>query len=245
MWHTKKNIKHKTFFDKHQYPTRLCAWLYGPLSSNDIYQTHPKTTNLIRNLQLYTLEEIRTQFISSTNFEKIISPIEDKQIELMQIKRRTTICNSPPRNSDQKRGIELESEALEAFARTTSKLVYDLKKFASVHGKSRRAYAYHPDHPFLISSPDGLTSCGCLVEIKCPRSFYKSIPREHRLQMLFDMCVCGFDACFYVQYVKGEGCVVNKVTINDEVYNKHLFTDSLNQMYEFFSNLSRGNNVLL
>jgi putative phage-type endonuclease len=66
------------------------------------------------------------------------------------------------------------------------------------------------DHPFIewaAASPDGIVDDFMLLEIKCPNTatfveiFYtREIPKDHKLQMLWQLACTGYKSCDYVVY---------------------------------------------
>jgi hypothetical protein len=96
-------------------------------------------------------------------------------------------------------GVKYESEAIEKF-----KVLYP---HITVHEDV--SMIEHVDHPDdLFFSPDGVTACGSLIEVKCPysRPINGSIPRNYISQIQFGMNVMnsyGPDighSCFFIQY---------------------------------------------
>lgn len=61
----------------------------------------------------------------------------------------------------------------------------------------------HPDLPWLAASPDGITTTGKCVEIKCPlrRAIEPGvIPHHYMPQVQVQMAVCDLDSTLFVQY---------------------------------------------
>lgn len=59
----------------------------------------------------------------------------------------------------------------------------------------------HPTLPFFGASPDGITSLGTMVEIKCPwkRKINGVVPDQYRVQMQGQMAVCDISECDYIE----------------------------------------------
>jgi len=83
-----------------------------------------------------------------------------------------------PSNGFQSWGIEHEQDALAAFEVETGFFV-----------KPGR-FVTHPNVPWLGASPDGFTSAGCPVEVKCPNKLHQKIPDHYYLQVLTQMECC-------------------------------------------------------
>lgn len=64
----------------------------------------------------------------------------------------------------------------------------------------------HPTEPWIGASPDGVTTCGKLVEIKCPlqRQIVPGhVPHHYYPQVQVQMEVLDCDACYFAQYKPG------------------------------------------
>lgn len=78
---------------------------------------------------------------------------------------------------------------------TTTK-EYGLIVHADIHGPER-------GYSWLAASPDGMTECGSLVEIKCP--FKRQIkpghvPHHYYPQIQCQLFVCDLDLCYFVEW---------------------------------------------
>lgn len=64
----------------------------------------------------------------------------------------------------------------------------------------------HEKHEWLGASPDGITSQGRMIEIKCPYSRQpKGMPKcQYYVQMQIQMACCGFDECDFLDIVVKE-----------------------------------------
>ena len=61
----------------------------------------------------------------------------------------------------------------------------------------------HPQHRWLGGSPDGITSSGACVEIKCPQGreiVPGKVPEHYYPQIQVCMEICDLDSCFFIQY---------------------------------------------
>jgi putative phage-type endonuclease len=95
------------------------------------------------------------------------------------------------RTSARHHGMKYEAEAIERYAKALDKVV--------VHPPHR----YHPEYPFLGCSPDGVTTDGELLEVKCPTSrlLKASVPRMYMPQLLVSLEILDLDVAHYVEYV--------------------------------------------
>lgn len=83
----------------------------------------------------------------------------------------------------------------------------------------------HPKYSYLAASPDGITYCGKMVEIKCPWSKpvgTKSItiPSHYKSQLHLQQHVCDMDETYFVTYApKGYKCGKHLDATRDETIN--------------------------
>ena len=76
----------------------------------------------------------------------------------------------------------------------------------------------HPEIPFLGASPDGITTDGCMLEIKCPpkRQIVKTvekIPKNYWIQIQLQLEVCNLEDCDFMD--------CNLVNTTKEEWLKH------------------------
>ena len=59
----------------------------------------------------------------------------------------------------------------------------------------------HPTIPFIGASPDGITTDGVMLEIKCPpkRKFTKEVPEHYWMQMQGQLECCDLEECDFLQ----------------------------------------------
>lgn len=117
-------------------------------------------------------------------------------ITTLAVERLTGACVETYTNAAMQRGVELEQEALDAYAFETGVAVTPL------------AYAAHPTLPRVGCSPDGLVGSDGLVEVKCPSAMGKHLDAlqsaahadEYRWQLQHQLCVTGRDWVDAVSY---------------------------------------------
>lgn len=90
-----------------------------------------------------------------------------------------------------------EPAALDKFCEVTN---HDL--IPHIDGKT---LVMHPKYAYLAASPDGVTYCGKLVEIKCPWSKpvgtrARTVPAQYKAQLHLQQHVCDLDETFFVTY---------------------------------------------
>lgn len=117
-------------------------------------------------------------------------------IALLAVERLTGECVETFQNEAMRRGIEMEGEALDAYAFSTMAVIDAV------------AFIPHPDMPRVGCSPDGLVGSDGLVEVKCPSSMQKHLgalesgahATEYRWQLQHQLFVTGRDWVDAVSY---------------------------------------------
>lgn len=95
-----------------------------------------------------------------------------------------------PSNGFQSWGIEHEQDALAAFEVESGLFV------------SPGKFVVHPEVPWLGASPDGFTSEGLPVEVKCPVKLHTEIPPHYRLQVLTQIECCQQVSGFFASWTE-------------------------------------------
>lgn len=99
--------------------------------------------------------------------------------------------NKPFSNMFTLHGQKYEDDARDLMASVLGEEVHDV------------GLLVHPQHPWLGASPDGVTSSGKCIEIKCPlrRAIVPgAVPSHYMPQIQVQLQVCDLDQCIFVQY---------------------------------------------
>jgi putative phage-type endonuclease len=99
--------------------------------------------------------------------------------------------NLPFSNIYTQHGQKYEDEARDLMAEQLGETVLDF------------GLLVHPTETWLAASPDGVTTSGKLVEIKCPlrrKIIPGHVPEHYLPQVQVQMFVCGIDSTLFVQY---------------------------------------------
>lgn len=103
-------------------------------------------------------------------------------------------------NHHMERGTLLEPVARSLYEAKTGNFV------------SQIGFAHHPSIEMAGASPDGLTDCGNLIEIKCPTAanhvdtlFKQQSPSKYYPQMQWQMACTGSDWCDFASYCPDVG----------------------------------------
>lgn len=98
----------------------------------------------------------------------------------------------------------------------------------------------HPDHEWLGGSPDGITTDGILLEVKCPLSrkiVMGEVPHHYLSQVLLNLEICNLELAHFIEYCPGssdEDYIINIVEIHRD---REWFSKEMPKMKEFWDNI--------
>jgi len=127
-------------------------------------------------------------------------------------------------------GVRYESEAAEMAMRILGERMFEF------------GLIVHDEYPWLAASPDGITSRGYCVEIKCPlrrKIIPGEVPHHYYPQIQTQMEVCNVDFCYFIQYKPGfmnDGGVpfIDIVVVERD---RRWFEDRKHILYGFYTEL--------
>lgn len=114
-----------------------------------------------------------------------------------------------------------ESWALREYERLTGAKVFEL------------GCLQHPKYPFIGASPDGITTTGIAIEIKCPYSRKITpgkIPIKYYCQVQTQLEVLDVDVCHFVQYKPGNTRSGPEISIDVVHRDRDWFARALPQL---------------
>jgi len=103
----------------------------------------------------------------------------------------------------------------------------------------------HPEHPWLGGSPDGITECGKLIEIKCPltRKIENKVPKHYVAQIQLLMEILNLDECDFIQYRPAEGDKPEEFVVTNMPRDRAWFAHYLPVMKAFWDRVIEGRKV--
>jgi len=138
-------------------------------------------------------------------------------------------CNANPKpfvgNDHTRWGQHYEDIAIEKYAERYNKKVLFF------------GLIMHPDYPWLGGSPDGITTDGILLEVKCPPKreiIMGEIPHHYRSQVLLNMEVCNLDTAHFIEYRPGKSdndFILNVVEVKRD---REWFAEKVIEMKNFW-----------
>jgi len=115
---------------------------------------------------------------------------------------------------------------------------YGLIRHVDVHGPETGL-------PWIGASPDGITECGAMVEIKCPyrrRIVPGHVPHHYYPQIQVQLEVCDLDLCYFVQWqpdhLNADGVEVFDITPVER--DRAWFQEHKESLYTFYLELQEA-----
>jgi putative phage-type endonuclease len=141
-------------------------------------------------------------------------------------------CNSNPKpfvgNEATRWGTHYEDTAIE--------------KYSSLRGKKVLSFGLiiHPEHSWLGGSPDGITTDGILLEVKCPlrrKIVHGEIPDHYRSQVLLNLEICNLDIAHFIEFVPGNSDDEYEINIVEIKRDREWFKMQMPVMKEFWDSV--------
>lgn len=198
---------------------------------------HPAVVSLLkcRQWEQRTPEwyEIRKRLLTASDVASALGvpPYASYRGDIRGDTLRKKVENKFQGNMFTAHGQKYEDEAREMFENVTGLHVLEF------------GLLVHPDHEWLAASPDGVTTTGWCVEIKCPlrRKIIPGHPPHHYVpQMQVQMAVTGMRGTYFIQYLPAH--LNNGVPFMDVCtveYDDHWFTVNVPKLRDFFNDYMR------
>jgi len=126
-------------------------------------------------------------------------------------------------------GTRNEPLAIERYVAETGRVVFE---FGLITHSS-------PEHSYLAGSPDGVTACGRLLEVKCPlsREIKHEIPDHYYPQVQMLMEILDLDVCDFVQYRPASAFMDAEFDILEVPRDRAWFTQHVPILAEFWQSV--------
>jgi len=141
-------------------------------------------------------------------------------------------CNANPKpfigNSATKWGTYYEDVAIEKYSEKYNKKVLPF------------GLLIHPEYPWLGGSPDGITTDGILLEVKCPLSrkiVMGEVPHHYLSQVLLNLEITNLDLGHFIEFIPGKNdndYIMNVVEVHRD---RQWFSKELPKIKEFWDNV--------
>lgn len=118
-----------------------------------------------------------------------------------------------------------------------------IEKYSSLRNKKVLSFGLliHPDHDWLGGSPDGITTDGILLEVKCPmrrKIVMGEVPHHYLSQVLLNLEICNLELAHFIEFIPGkdDGGNIDEYIINivEVKRDREWFSKELPKMREFW-----------
>jgi len=141
-------------------------------------------------------------------------------------------CNANPKpfvgNSATQWGNHYEDIAIDKYSERYNKKVLSF------------GLLLHKDYPWLGGSPDGITTDGILLEVKCPikrKIVMGEVPHHYLSQVLLNLEICNLELAHFIEFVPGNSdneYILNVVEVHRD---REWFSKELPKIKEFWDSV--------
>ena len=131
-------------------------------------------------------------------------------------------------NAATKWGTHYEDTAIEKYSEIKNKVVLSF------------GLLIHPDHDWLGGSPDGITTDGILLEVKCPLSrkiVMGEVPHHYLSQVLLNLEICDLELAHFIEFIPGNSDTDFQINIVEVKRDREWFAEQLPKMKEFWDSV--------
>lgn len=117
-----------------------------------------------------------------------------------------------------------------------------IEKYSELRNKKVLSFGLllHRDYPWLGGSPDGITTDGILLEVKCPISrkiVQGEIPEHYLSQVLLNLEICDLEIAHFIEYKPGKSDNDYIINIVEVKRDRKWFVENVNIMKEFWDSV--------
>jgi len=116
-----------------------------------------------------------------------------------------------------------------------------IEKYSELRGKKVLSFGLliHPEYSWLGGSPDGITTDGILLEVKCPmrrKIVMGEVPHHYLSQVLLNLEICDLEIAHFIEYIpsKSEDPEDYVINIVEVPRNREWFSKELPKIKEFW-----------
>jgi putative phage-type endonuclease len=131
-------------------------------------------------------------------------------------------------------GNHYEDLAIEHYSRIKEKTVHSF------------GLIIHSEYSWLGGSPDGITSDGILLEVKCPlnrKIIHGEVPHHYLAQVLLNLEICDLELAHFIEFVPGKSDMDFEMNIVEIPRDREWFARSLPVMREFWDSVLKYRSV--
>jgi len=117
-----------------------------------------------------------------------------------------------------------------------------IEKYSELYKKKVLSFGLliHPEHPWLGGSPDGITTDGILLEVKCPlkrKIIMGEVPHHYLSQVLLNLEICNLELAHFIEFVPGNTDTDFQMNVVEVHRDREWFAQELPKMKEFWDSV--------
>jgi hypothetical protein len=117
-----------------------------------------------------------------------------------------------------------------------------IEKYSELRNKKVLSFGLliHPEYPWLGGSPDGITTDGILIEVKCPltrKIIPGEVPHHYISQVLLNLEICDLEIAHFIEFVPGNSDNDYEINIVEIHRDRKWFSTELVRMKEFWDSV--------
>uniref|UniRef100_A0A6C0I9L0 YqaJ viral recombinase domain-containing protein n=1 Tax=viral metagenome TaxID=1070528 RepID=A0A6C0I9L0_9ZZZZ len=117
-----------------------------------------------------------------------------------------------------------------------------IEKYSQIKNKEVLSFGLiiHRDYPWLGGSPDGITTDGILLEVKCPlkrKIIHGEVPHHYLSQVLLNLEICDLEVAHFIEFVPGNSDDNFEINIVEVLRDREWFKEKVVVMKEFWDSV--------
>ena len=117
-----------------------------------------------------------------------------------------------------------------------------IEKYSEIRNKKVLSFGLiiHRDYPWLGGSPDGITTDGILLEVKCPlkrKIIHGEVPHHYKSQVLLNLEICDLELAHFIEFVPGSSDNDYEINIVEIHRDREWFKEQLKNMKDFWDSV--------
>jgi putative phage-type endonuclease len=117
-----------------------------------------------------------------------------------------------------------------------------IEKYSEIKNKKVLSFGLiiHRDYPWLGGSPDGITTDGILLEVKCPlkrKIIHGEVPHHYKSQVLLNLEICDLELAHFIEFVPGKSDNDYEINIVEVHRDREWFKENIQKMKEFWDSV--------
>ena len=117
-----------------------------------------------------------------------------------------------------------------------------IEKYSKIYNKEVLSFGLliHPEHSWLGGSPDGITTDGVLLEVKCPlkrKIVMGEVPHHYLSQVLLNLEICDLEIAHFIEFVPGNSDSEFQINVVEVKRDREWFARELSTMKDFWDSI--------